>query len=497
MSNTFILKESSVPGKEPLTTDLVLGELAVNTYDGRVFLKKDVSGTESIVEVSTQYDNADTQFTSNTVNGVLDEIDDILDTKVVINSDASLIGVLFDTVSPSTSTQIGSTRWSVEDGTIETLLSTETVLQHGQEVFYHVENRTGVTITNGTVVRYTGTIGNSGKMLIEPHDGTSPSRYILGIVTETITTNSVGFVTHFGKTRGINTTGQNGETWSDGDILYASQTIVGGLTNIRPESPGIKMAIAVVINAAIDGVLFVRPTPSSSLNDDELIELGTLNNNDILQYNDVTSRFENTSTPSFSEISIGTDTNNTTIESDGTLVFNGGATVWTDIDFPITIKIDKDGEPKLATLAGNIEVPKWEIDDFMVCEGTEMIHAWKEGSDVHWHCHVITNGTDTTDRYIKFEVEVIRAKIDSQIDTPTIIQSDDFLIPANTPDRTHFFVPIGVQSMTGYTIGTHVYARLHRIDSTTGTAPSEDVFCSMLQMHIQCDTFGSRLIDSK
>jgi hypothetical protein len=44
------MKRSSVAGKLPTTTQLELGELAVNTYDGRLFLKKD-DGTEVIVEI--------------------------------------------------------------------------------------------------------------------------------------------------------------------------------------------------------------------------------------------------------------------------------------------------------------------------------------------------------------------------------------------------------------------------------------------------------------
>ena len=41
---------SAVAGKVPTTSELALGVLAVNTYDGKVFLKKD-NGAESIVEV--------------------------------------------------------------------------------------------------------------------------------------------------------------------------------------------------------------------------------------------------------------------------------------------------------------------------------------------------------------------------------------------------------------------------------------------------------------
>ena len=52
MANTLKHKQSSVAGKAPTTTDLALGELAINTTDGKVYLKKNVSGTESIVEVT-------------------------------------------------------------------------------------------------------------------------------------------------------------------------------------------------------------------------------------------------------------------------------------------------------------------------------------------------------------------------------------------------------------------------------------------------------------
>ena len=50
MANTVRLKRSAVPGKVPTTANLDLGELALNTADGKVYMKKD-DGTESIVEI--------------------------------------------------------------------------------------------------------------------------------------------------------------------------------------------------------------------------------------------------------------------------------------------------------------------------------------------------------------------------------------------------------------------------------------------------------------
>ena len=48
-ANVVKLKRSAVAGRVPSTTDLALGELALNTYDGRVYLKKSVSAVESII----------------------------------------------------------------------------------------------------------------------------------------------------------------------------------------------------------------------------------------------------------------------------------------------------------------------------------------------------------------------------------------------------------------------------------------------------------------
>ncbi len=51
MTNIIQLKRSSVAGRAPAVSDLAPGELAINSHDGRLFLKKD-NGTASIVDVT-------------------------------------------------------------------------------------------------------------------------------------------------------------------------------------------------------------------------------------------------------------------------------------------------------------------------------------------------------------------------------------------------------------------------------------------------------------
>lgn len=50
MANKILVKRSAVASKVPTTTDLDLGEIGINTYDGKLYIKKD-NGTASIVEV--------------------------------------------------------------------------------------------------------------------------------------------------------------------------------------------------------------------------------------------------------------------------------------------------------------------------------------------------------------------------------------------------------------------------------------------------------------
>jgi hypothetical protein len=50
MANTIILKRSATPGKVPTTSQIALGEIAINTYDGLLYIKKD-DGTPSVVQI--------------------------------------------------------------------------------------------------------------------------------------------------------------------------------------------------------------------------------------------------------------------------------------------------------------------------------------------------------------------------------------------------------------------------------------------------------------
>ena len=321
--STIKLKKSSVPAKVPQANDLDFGELAINFADGKLYFKDSnsdidyfyspsftkisINGEDDFVALSPEselninsndYITFSTDVSTNTVTIETNHaVADSSETLVARGSDNEFGISRIDFTIPTEEfpdPAAGQMQWNLDDGTLDLGLNgTDVILQLGQETLYRVQNNTGSTIPNGTLCMFAGTLGQSSRLLVAPWDGDSPSQFIMGIATEDILDDSDGFVTHFGKVRGIDTTGAPySESWSNGDILYAGPS--GGLTKVKPDAPNVKTIVAVVINAHPSvGVLFVRPTFSSNLDDDDLVELDNLQNNDLLVYNAATTRFEN------------------------------------------------------------------------------------------------------------------------------------------------------------------------------------------------------------
>jgi len=97
--STVQLKRSATASKVPLVADLQLGEIALNTYDGRLFFKKD-PGTAAIVTVATTDDTqtlTNKTLSSSVISGTLTANGSVGTAGQVLTSNAS--GVYWSTVS--------------------------------------------------------------------------------------------------------------------------------------------------------------------------------------------------------------------------------------------------------------------------------------------------------------------------------------------------------------------------------------------------------------
>jgi hypothetical protein len=197
--------------------------------------------------------------------------------------------VSFDTTPTGTPTTQGTMSWDTDHNTVQ-LVMNGTTGRILEDVFYIAKNQTGSTIPKGTVVRADGTLGASGRIKIAPFlaDGTYPSEYLMGVTAEAIANGADGMVVHFGQIRNVNTS-----AYSNGDILYASTTSAGAFTTTIPSAPNNIIEVAIVIHAAANGTLQVRPTIGSNINKDEGVVITSPSNGQVLTYNSTTSLWEN------------------------------------------------------------------------------------------------------------------------------------------------------------------------------------------------------------
>ena len=143
---------------------------------------------------------------------------------------------------------VGQMTWNPNERTVNIGLDNNVVLQTGQEMLALVRNGTASTIVDGTVVMLTGSVGNSGRLVVAPYDGTSDASLIIGLATEHIAPGADGFATSYGKIRGIDTS-----MWAEGAVLYVN----GGTLATTPTS-SLNMKIAAVVTSHTNGTLMVR-----------------------------------------------------------------------------------------------------------------------------------------------------------------------------------------------------------------------------------------------
>jgi hypothetical protein len=235
---------------------------------------------------------------------------------VNVEADVTAYSLKLDTTNAPDPLVQGQFAWNADEETAD-LCQNGATLQLGQEVKYHCRNNTASTITDGTAVMATGTLGNSGRITIAPMvaDGTVEPRFYLGVTTEDIPAGEDGKVTHFGKVRGIDTS-----AYSDGDVLWCDPATPGALTATQPAAPNLKIATAFVISAHSNGTLFCRANAGIDLHNNHRVQVSSLTDGDILTWDNTDNRWENKKQYSYQYI---TFLGNSTVQANGDWEFPG------------------------------------------------------------------------------------------------------------------------------------------------------------------------------
>lgn len=196
------------------------------------------------------------------------------------------------------------------------------VTQHiGEDQFFYC--KASSAITKGQVVMFTGAVGASGVPTGAPATGITDGSYIMGVAAEAIPNNAFGLVQTFGTLRNVNTSG-----YADGDILWYNPAVTGGLTNVKPSAPNVKVQMAAVINGGSvgGGTILLRINPGSTLGGtDSNAQIGTPSNGQIITYDGADAYWKNTTLTAGTGISVTSSANgvltiaNTSPSSGGTV----------------------------------------------------------------------------------------------------------------------------------------------------------------------------------
>jgi len=178
-----------------------------------------------------------------------------------VNNPGPLVGTTLTLNPVGEKIDSGTMSYNAAEDTFDLTHLNGVTQQIGFETYMRCRNGTLSTIPEGTVVGFSGV---NGEIDAAPYlaDGAALEVYFIGVTTFDMLPGVAGPVTIYGKVRSLNTTGAPvGQTWVEGDILYASPLVAGGFTKVRPTAPNSVVVVAAVLTvSATDGEIMVRPT---------------------------------------------------------------------------------------------------------------------------------------------------------------------------------------------------------------------------------------------
>ena len=213
-----------------------------------------------------------------------------------ITGNISSINVLNFDIAPTNTVPIeGDVWWSADDHTLNIQTSSDPILQIGQEMYIFGKDNTGSGLSNGNIVFIAGAAGSRPIFNLAQADEEATSRGTIAMITHTITSNGNGYGTFFGLVRGLDTTlDSESNATTEGQVIYLSDSVLGGWTNEPPMSPNHLVVIGYIVRKHVtEGIIFIKINngwETYELHDiDETIPTIT---GQILAWNDSTKKYE-------------------------------------------------------------------------------------------------------------------------------------------------------------------------------------------------------------
>lgn len=167
-------------------------------------------------------------------------------------------------------------------------LQTFPTLASADRLVTEVYNKSGATLTKGTIVYISGTQGNLPSVSKALATGDSTSAQTFGFVQSDISNMSSGYIVQVGKLSDMNTNG-----YIDGTQLYLSPTTAGTYTSTKPYAPYHLVYVGIVVRAhPTQGIIEVKIQNGFELDELHDVSAQSPSNNDGIFFNTSTSLWE-------------------------------------------------------------------------------------------------------------------------------------------------------------------------------------------------------------
>jgi hypothetical protein len=198
----------------------------------------------------------------------------------------------------------------------------------------------------------------------------------------------------------------------------------------------------------------------------------------------------------FGRSKFGAAVNYSEFEADGTLVFNGNATVWDDIVIPAFALGVVASIPDSINFgpSGNLKIRGFDgaATSEMLYGSFELPHGYKEGTDITVHVH--WTPTNANAGNVKWQFEYAWQNVDGTYGAPTTITVTD---STDSTAWKHLRADFAAISGTGKTIGSVLVFRIFRDPADAADTYASDAGLIDIGCHVELDTVGSRQITTK
>lgn len=366
--------------------------------------------------------------------------------------------------------------WDTDAKTLVVKLSgPDVALQVGQEVLVRVLNKTGADIPNGSVVYVNGQHDNRPTIALAKADAAATAKFT-GLTTETIEDNTTGYICRFGLLRDVDTS-----AFSAGDKVYLSATTAGAWTKTAPSFPNFIAFVGRVITSdATNGILGINPSVDFT--------------------NGVMVNTIGATAGKIGDIGNG---HYSEFETDGTLKFNGNASVWDDLRVvPGAWSFAGTSDPEITDWQPGGSGATFKVYEFATSDQAfftvQLPHAYKEGTNISVHVHWTpgARGNEENGKTVAWKMDYSWANIDGTFGASA---NADMTDTCDGTDHKHQMTPAVAITGTDKNISSMLVCRIYRDtgDTWASAVPGQQPVILEIDFHFEMDTVGSRAIGTK